>query len=121
MNQSIAEIIACPSPPPLRWAEDDAVRVGDTRITLDLIVAEYENGMSAEEIVCAYDVLLLAEVYSAIAFYLQHPQRAREYLRQREQHARELRETIERDRPPLTRTELLARRVKETIDAPTRQ
>jgi hypothetical protein len=34
--------------PPLRVDEGGAVRVGNTRISLDLIVEQFENGMTPE-------------------------------------------------------------------------
>jgi hypothetical protein len=39
-----------------------AVRVGNSRISLDLIVEQYENGMMPEEMIRAYDTLVLADV-----------------------------------------------------------
>jgi uncharacterized protein (DUF433 family) len=53
---------------PLRVDEGGAVRVGDSRISLDLIVEQYENGMTPEEMVRAYDTLVLADVYAVIAY-----------------------------------------------------
>src|SRR5437868_5461938 len=43
--------------PPLRVDEGGAVRVGNSRITLDLIVEQYENGMTPEDLVRAQDAL----------------------------------------------------------------
>ena len=48
--------------PPLRVDEGGAVRVGKSRISLDLVVEQYENGMTPEDMVRAYDTLLLADV-----------------------------------------------------------
>lgn len=42
------------------------MRIGKSRITLALIVEEYENGMTPEDMVRAYDTLNLADVYGAI-------------------------------------------------------
>src|SRR5947208_1143305 len=58
--------------PPLRTDEGGVVRVGKSRVTLDLVVSQYENGMTPEEIVHAYDTLALADVYAVIAYYLRH-------------------------------------------------
>jgi uncharacterized protein (DUF433 family) len=52
--------------------EQGVVRIGGSRITLDVIVADYRAGRSAEEIALAYPALSLAEVYAAIAYYLAH-------------------------------------------------
>jgi hypothetical protein len=35
--------------PPLRVNEEGAVRVGDTRVSLDLVIGQYENGMTPED------------------------------------------------------------------------
>jgi uncharacterized protein (DUF433 family) len=48
--------------PPLRVDDGGAVRVGNSRTSLDLIVEQYEYGMTPEEMVRAYDTLGLADV-----------------------------------------------------------
>ena len=58
--------------PPLRVDEGGTVRVGASRISLDLVVEQYENGMTPEDMVRAYETLVLADVHAAIAYYLQH-------------------------------------------------
>lgn len=107
-----------PAPPPLRFVEGGAVRIGKSRITLDLIVEEYESGMTPEDMVRAYDTLDLAEVYGALAYYLSHRDAARDYMKRREREAAALRAEIEARQPRITREELLARRAaKEKADA----
>src|SRR5262245_41941173 len=96
--------------PPLRVDEGGAVRVGKSRITLDLIVEQYERGMTPEEMVRAYNTLVLADVHAVIAYYLRHGEEVRAYLKQREEQAEALRTAIEAEHPPITREELLARR-----------
>ena len=103
--------------PPLRIVEGGAVRVGKCRITLDLVVEEYESGMTPEDMVRAYDTLNLAEVYGAIAYYLSHRDAVKEYMRRREEKAQALRAEIEARQPRISREELLARRAaKENVD-----
>src|SRR3972149_6199031 len=105
-------------PCPLRIDEGGAVRVGNSRITLDLIVEQYENGMTPEDMVRAYDTLVLADVHAAIAYYLRHRNEVRAYLKQREEEAVALRSKIEAERPRVSPDELLARRhAAETADA----
>jgi uncharacterized protein (DUF433 family) len=75
-----------------------AVRVGKTRVSLDLIVEQYQNGMTPEDLVRAYDTLDLADVYAVIAWYLRHQDEVTTYLRRRSQEATTLRERIEAER-----------------------
>jgi uncharacterized protein (DUF433 family) len=107
-------------PPPLRVDEGGAVRIGKSRVSLDLVVEQYENGMTPEDLVRAYDTLDLADVHAAIAYYLRHREEVRAYLKRREEEARALREKIEAERPRVSRADLLARRsATEKADAPT--
>jgi putative addiction module component (TIGR02574 family) len=106
--------------PPLRVAEGGVVRVGKSRISLDLVVDQYENGMAPEDMVRAYDTLVLADVHAVIAYYLRHPDEVRAYLKRREEEAEALRAKIEVERPRVSRNELLARRsAREKAIAPT--
>ncbi|HEV3078619.1 MAG TPA: DUF433 domain-containing protein [Gemmataceae bacterium] len=109
-------------PPPLRVDEGGAIRVGKSRINLDLVVEQYENGITPEDMVRAYDSLVLADVHAVIAYYLRHRDEVRAYLKQRAQEAEALRAKIEAERPRVTREELLARRsAREKDHAPTGQ
>jgi uncharacterized protein (DUF433 family) len=98
------------------------IRVGNSRISLDLIVEQYENGMTPEDMVRAYDTLQLADVHSAIAYYLRHRDDVRTYLKRREEEAKALRTKIEAEHPRISREELLARRsAREKDSAPAGQ
>jgi uncharacterized protein (DUF433 family) len=106
--------------PPLRVEEGGVVRVGNSRISLDLVVEQYESGMTPQDMVRAYDTLQLADVYASIAYYLQHREEVQRYLKRRQEQAEALRAKIEADRPRASREELLARRnAKEKADTPT--
>ena len=108
--------------PPLRADEGGAVRVGKSRISLDLVVEQYENGMTPEDMVRAYDTLILADVHAVIAYYLWHRDEVRAYLRRRKEEAEALRAKIEGERPRVSPEELLARRkAREKADAPAGQ
>jgi len=105
-------------PHPFRMDEAGAVRIGDTRVSLDVVVEQYENGMTPEDMVRAYDTLDLADVHAVIAYYLRHRDEVRAYLKKRREEAEALRATIEAERPRVGREDLLARRsTREKADA----
>lgn len=78
-------------PTPLRTDEHGVVRVGDTRVTLDVVVNSFLQGALAEEIAMRYDVLDLADVYATIAYYLRHRAEVDDYLARQQQAAAEAR------------------------------
>jgi uncharacterized protein (DUF433 family) len=86
-------------PVPLQVDAGGVIRVGGTRIYLDLIVREYEKGTSPEVIAQEYDTLELPDVYAAIAYYLRHRDEVIAYLQRREQSAAERRRQIEAELP----------------------
>src|SRR4051812_31885212 len=95
-EQNQTELLPFPAePPPLRVDEGGVVRVGRSRISLDLIVEQYENGMTPDDMVRAYDALQLADVYATVAYYLRHRDVVRSYLKRREEEAAALRGKIE--------------------------
>jgi uncharacterized protein (DUF433 family) len=95
---------------PFRVDDTGTVRVGGSRITLDLVVEQYENGMTPEDMIRAYDTLELADVYAVLAYYLRHGDEVRAYLKRRRDEADALRAKIVAERPRITRDELIARR-----------
>lgn len=97
---------------PLGSDPDGVVRVGRTRVTLDTVVAAFNEGATAEEIAQQYPSLALADVYSVIGYYLRHRSEADAYLGYRAQRAAQVRvENEARFDPSGVRDRLLARRV----------
>jgi uncharacterized protein (DUF433 family) len=120
--RQVLELPLDPEAPPLREDEGGVVRIGKTRVNLDLVVEQYENGMTPEDMVRAYDTLTLADAYSTIAYYLRHREPVRAYLNRRKQEAEALRSRVEAASPNVSRQELLARRdSRETVNAPAGQ
>src|SRR5262249_4963667 len=89
--------------PPLRVDEGGVVRVGKGRVSLDLVVEQYENGMAPEDLVRAYDTLELADVHAVIAYYLRHRGDVEACLKRRREEAATLRGKIEAERPRVSR------------------
>ena len=68
-------------PVPLRIDADGEVRVGETRVLLDLVVQANREGIAPESIVQMYSSLQLADVHAVIAYYLRHQAEVDEYLK----------------------------------------
>jgi len=96
---------------PVHTDADGVVRVGGTRVTLDTLVAAFDAGATAEEIVQQYPSVALADVYSVIAYYLRHQTEIQAYITQRQRQATQVREKNERRFDPSgVRDRLVARR-----------
>ena len=112
MNEPEPRILA--EPVPLEADVDGVLRVGGTRVTLDVVVAAFDEGASAEEIIYQYPSLSLADVYAVIAYYLQRRATVEAYLDRRKAQATAAREQNEaRSSSHGIRERLLARRVEK--------
>jgi uncharacterized protein (DUF433 family) len=99
---------------PLHLDAQGTIRVGRSRVTLDTVIAAYHQGTSPEKIVRQYPAVTLAEVYGAIAYYLQHQTEMDAYLQARLAAAAPLREELEgRSNPVGLREQLAARRADQ--------
>lgn len=106
-------LMVTPEPIPLLADQDGVVRVGDTRVTLDAVVAAFREGATAEEIAQQYPSLRLADVYAVIGYYLRHQTEVEAYLQQQQRRAADARQTNEaRFDPAGVRERLLARRTR---------
>lgn len=100
-----------PEPVPLSTDADGVVRVGGTRVTLDIVAGAFEEGASPEEVAQRHPILDLADVYSVFTYYLRHRDEVQDYLAARRESAREARAENEQRFPPEgVRERLLARR-----------
>ena len=98
-------------PPPLTPTTDGVIRVGTTRVTLDTVIAAFNEGATAETIAQQYSALTLADVYAVIAYYLNHKVAVDAYLQAGEQVARAVKAGNEARFSPIgIRERLLARR-----------
>lgn len=96
---------------PLRVGSDGVVRVANTRVTLDSVVAAFLEGTTAEEIAQQYPSLDLADVYAVIGYYLRHRSDVETYLQRRRKQVEKVHKQIDRRFDPHgVRQRLLARR-----------
>jgi uncharacterized protein (DUF433 family) len=102
-------------PVPLREDGRGGFRVGDSRVSLETLIHEYENGADPEGIVSAYPTLELTDVYAVLAYYLRHRDEVKDHLRQRAAEATKLRSEIESKQPGRAelRAKLLAERRRQ--------
>jgi uncharacterized protein (DUF433 family) len=82
-------------PIPLRVDDTGTIRVGQSRVTLDVLIQYWRLGMKPEEIARGLDTLTLADVHGALAYYFRHQTEMDEYLHRREEEAEALRQQIE--------------------------
>ena len=111
-----------PEPIPLSWGPDGVIRVANTRVTLDTVVAAHRDGYTADEIARQYPTLKLADVYAIIGYFIRHRAEVEIYLLERQVQSDDVRrENESRFDPAGVRERLLARRaVRENqSDAPT--
>jgi uncharacterized protein (DUF433 family) len=95
---------------PIRADEHGRLRVGSTRILLDLVIYSFRLGHTPETITAQYPSLSLDDVYLAIGYYLRHRDEVDAYLLQQEMEAEAFRQAYEQEHPPkLTRAILLER------------
>lgn len=70
---------------PLKTDEYGAIRVGNTRILLELIIHAYYAGETPEGIVDSYPSLTTADVYAVVGYYLKNRDEIDAYVRQRDE------------------------------------
>ena len=84
--------------------QDGALRIAGSRVSLSSVVAGFHEGESPEHIVQSFPTLALAQVYGAIAYYLDNKKLIDDYFA-------EVDREFERLVPPLSQSnpELVAR------------
>ncbi len=98
--------------PPLRQEPSGAVRVGDSRVLLELVIRAFQDGATPETIVQRYPSTTLSDIYAVVTYYLRHPEIVDRYLAEREAEAEAVRHKIEARQGSLAdiRERLLAQR-----------
>lgn len=82
---------------PLTLTTEGTIRITGSRVSLDSIIHHYKLGATAEQIVCKFQGLRLADVHAAIAYYLNHRAAVEEYLEQQEAKGDALQRQLEAD------------------------
>jgi uncharacterized protein (DUF433 family) len=104
-------LVLLPDPVPFGPDADGVIRVGGTRVTLDTSVVAFQQGATPETMAEQYPALELADVYTALGYYLRHQEQVDTYLQERRRQAAQVREENEARFSPIgVRQRLLARR-----------
>lgn len=98
--------------PPFREDATGAIRIGNSRVLLELVIRAFQDGASPESIVQRYSTLLLSDVYTTIGYYLRHQEAVESYLEHREQLAESIHQRLSAVQPDLSliRSRLLAQK-----------
>ena len=106
------ETLLEPEAPPLRKDPSGALRVGRSRVLVELVLRAFQDGATPEGIAQRYPTASLEDIYSVIAHYLRHREAMEAYLVERERRAQEVRRDVEEHQGALAdlRSRLLARR-----------
>ncbi|MFN9469350.1 MAG: DUF433 domain-containing protein [Pseudanabaena sp.] len=88
--------------PPFQEDATGAIRIGKTRVLLEIVIRAFLDGVSPETIVQQYSTLSLSDTYSAIAYYLRHQKDIETYLQQREQIASKVQQRFQELQPDMS-------------------
>ena len=80
---------------PLREDPPGVLRVGQSRVLLELVIRAHRRGCVPQDIVRMYDTLELGDVFAVIAYYLRHPTEIDDYLSKCDEEADAVRRMIE--------------------------
>ena len=96
---------------------DEVWRIKGTRVALDSVIYQFQQGRSPEAIQDAFPALSLSQVYGAIAFYLDREAEIDEYLAHNEATEEQFSQEIARLFP---KGAALKARVKQSVPEPTK-
>jgi len=85
---------------PLRRDSHGTIRVSNTRVTLDTLIARYHQGESPEHIHDGFPTVSINDIYAVIAYYLTHKGELDLYLQEQNEEAEQIRQKIESNLTP---------------------
>jgi uncharacterized protein (DUF433 family) len=91
---------------PLILGDDGTIRIKGSRVSLEIIVRQFKQGATAEQLLEDFPSLTLRDIYGAIYYYLDNTEAVEDYMRQQEDSAAEMRAFLASD---LDSTELRTR------------
>lgn len=88
---------------PIQSDDDGTIRVGGTRVTLETVIASYQQGETPERIQEGFPTLKLADIYAVITYYLHHQGEVDAYMRQQEAEGERIRQALAAKHPDMFR------------------
>ena len=103
--------------PPFNEDKKGGLRVGKSRVLVELVIRAFKDGATPEAIAQRYLTATLTDIYGVLAYYLRHRPEMEAYLKTRERQAKALREQIEAHQSDTTelRNRLRARQQSVTV------
>jgi len=62
------------------FISEDAIRIAGTRVGIETVLRDYQEGASPEEIVLRYPTLSLEQIHATITYYLANREQVEAYL-----------------------------------------
>ena len=92
---------------PLQRDQHGVIRIGESGIAIDVVIARYHQGESPESIQESFEKLAINDIYAVISYYLSHRDELDAYLSEQDAEACQIRLSGEAKYPPkVTREEL---------------
>ena|SRR5664279_1374977 len=88
-------------PVPIRRDKDGNIRVGGTRVLLEVVIARFQQGDTPEHIHEGFPTLKLADIYAVIAYYLNNREEVDDYIRQQDEEGQAIRQKMEAEHPEM--------------------
>ena len=98
---------------PLSENEHGVLRITGTRVSLDSVIAAFEQGETPKQITQNFSALKLEDVYAVITYYLRNREMVITYLAEQKRVADDLRRKIQEDLPTHHLRERVLRRQRE--------
>lgn len=86
---------------PIRVDEHGSVRVGGTRVLLEVIIACHQRGDTPEQIHSGFPTVKLADIYAVMSYYLENQELVDAYIRQQDEEAEALLRKMEAEHPEM--------------------
>lgn len=99
---------------PLRRDADGAIRIGSSRVLLEVLLGFYLQGETAEDLHEGFPTVPLADIHAVISYYLNHSDEVNAYMADVREQGEALRREIEASYTPKQRA--LHERLKAAID-----